>query len=299
MPAGLPGATPVQNAANPSTGTPVIFDLISGPKGSPKDNDKDYATGTGVANANASTGGLSTGIGFGLNVGPQGVPNVQITSGPTYNFTDDYTPGITKPDRTAGDGTMMYIGGGKSDAAGKTTTDPAGLSRNVPYTAGFGIGAAGGGGSRDAGAGPAFTGFTMKMVTAAADVAAAGVIETGFTNRSGLTIPLGMNQFGSGGTATVAPSMTKEEKDAAEHDRAVAAKALKEASEPEKSDDKEGERLKLMADMDKAAEKEDERIRKEREEGAKLPPVTGQVHIKETDDKVKFAEPKPAPKKEK
>lgn len=206
MPAGLPGSTPVQNAANPSLGAAVMFGLLSGPKGSPFDNDKDYAlavspffkldtTTAAVANANASCGALATGIGFGPTVGPQGTLVIKP------NFNDDYTPGVTLPDGTASpNSTIMYIGGGKC------TANVGGLAPPVPYTAGWGIGAAGNGGSRDAGAGPAFTGFSMKMVTATADVANGAVIETGFTNRSGLTIPNTYSEFGSSTTASAAPA---------------------------------------------------------------------------------------------
>ena len=182
MPAGLPGSTLVQNLANPSLGNFVIFDLLSGPKGSPKDRDVDVPylglpAGTGfAASGNASTGGLSTGIGFGSP------PIIGLTAPDSIKaagFSDDYTPGITKPDGTASaNSTIMYIGGGKSDATGAP----------VPYTAGWGIGGAGQGGSRDAGAGPAFTGFVIKLVTAT------GAVVTG------------QSVFGSFGTASAAPA---------------------------------------------------------------------------------------------
>jgi len=244
MPAGLPGSTPVQNAANPSAGTPVIFDLLSGPKGSPRDNDKDYPnggnwqTGTGVANNTASTGALSTGIGFGPNVGPQGTKEVQVPNGSTQNFTDDYVPGISRPDKTVVDSTIMYIGGGKTNAVVN------GAAQNVPYTAGYGIGAAGSGGSRDAGAGPAFTGFTMKTVTAAADIPVGSPIEAGFVNRSTVPVMNGNHEFGSTTTATVAPSMTKEEKEAVEHDKQVAEQHEKTTRETLERDRQHAERVK-------------------------------------------------------
>jgi len=280
MPAGLPGATPAQNSANPALGAAVTFDLISGPKGSPKDNDKDYATGTGVANANASTGQLSTGIGFGLAVGPNGTKDFQpvAVNSPTQNFIDNYTPGLSKPDATSSaDSTIMYIGGGKSDAAGKTTSDPAGTSRTVPYTTGFGIGAAGNGGSRDAGAGPAFTGFTLKLVTAVADVANAAVVETGFTNRSGVTLPNGFSQFGSNTAATAAPAMAGAE----DEDETRAAKEKR----PLRDDEKVQPRLQpkvepngpqevkaLVKDLEKSAKEEEKQIKKEEAEPKKLEP---------------------------
>lgn len=199
MPAALPGSTLVQNLANPSLGNFVLFDLLSGPKGSPKDRDVDIAynaspASAGTASGNASTGGLSTGIGFGS---PPVIGLTAPASIQAAGFTDDYVPGVTKPDGTASaNATYMYIGGGKSDSAGVSS----------PYTAGFGIGAAGQGGSRDAGAGPAFTGFVTKMVTATGAVATGAAVETGYSNRSGVALVTGQSVFGSFGTASAAPS---------------------------------------------------------------------------------------------
>lgn len=198
MPAGLPGATVAQNQANPSQGPMVLFDLLSGPKGSPKERDVDVPylglpAGTGLAaSGNTSTGGLSTGIGYGSPplIGLTAPASIQAAG-----FDDDEVPGVTKPDGTASaNSTIMYIGGGRSNADGTPN----------PYTAGFGIGAAGNGGSRDAGAGPAFTGFTLKMVTAAGAVAAGAVIETGFNNRSGVAMVTGQSTFGSNASASAA-----------------------------------------------------------------------------------------------
>ena len=177
MPAGLPGDTvAINTTGNPNAGRMVLMDPLSGPKGSPFD--KDNA-------GNASTGGLNTGIGFGSP------PIIGLTAPASIllsGFTDDYTPGLTKPDGVAAtNSTYMYIGGGKSDANGLS----------VPYTAGFAIAAAGNGGSRDGGAGPAYTGFAIKMTTAAGAVATAGVIETGFVNRSGVALTTGQSTFGS------------------------------------------------------------------------------------------------------
>src|SRR5262249_58315563 len=100
MPASLPGDTKANNTgANPSAGQAVAFDLLSGPKGSPFDKD---ATG------NASTGQLSTGIGF----NPETVIGGSI---PKAGFTDDYTAGVTLPSGVAAtDSRLMYIGGGKT-----------------------------------------------------------------------------------------------------------------------------------------------------------------------------------------
>lgn len=190
MPAALPGSTAVENAANPSGGLSVIFDLLSGPKGSPFDKD---------AAGNASTGGLSTGIGFGSPpVFGLTAPASIIAAG----FSDDYTPGVTKPDLTASaNSTIMYIGGGRCNppAEGPNGT---GIAAPNPYTTGFGIGKAGQGGSRDAGAGPAFQGFRCKMVTAPGAVANGAAVETGFTNRSGVAMVTGQSVFGSATAAS-------------------------------------------------------------------------------------------------
>ena len=183
MPAALPGATLAQNLANPSQGLNINFDLLSGPKGSPFDKDQ-----TG----NATTGALCTGIGFGSPpiIGLTAPASIQAAG-----FSDDYIPGVTKPDGTSWTTSIgMYIGGGKSDAAGVS----------APYTAGFGIGDAGQGGSRDAGAGPAFTGFLTKMVTATATTANGSAIEAGWLNRSGVSMSVGQSAFGSSTAASAA-----------------------------------------------------------------------------------------------
>src|SRR5262245_5116869 len=195
MPASLPGDTKANNTgANPSAGQPVAFDLLSGPKGSPFDKD---------ASGNASTGQLSTGIGFGSEVliGLTAPASIKAAG-----FTDDYTPGVTKPDGTASaNSNFMYIGGGRQVTSGSPSyKNVAGVAGTNPYTAGFGIGAAGAGGSRDAGAGPAFTGFALKMVTAAGAVATGGVIETGFVNRTGAALVTGQSTFGSATAASAA-----------------------------------------------------------------------------------------------
>jgi hypothetical protein len=181
MPASLPGSTDAQNLANPSAGVAVAFDLLSGPKGSPFDND---------SAGNASTGGLSTGIGCGTN-------NVFGIGQLEPNFDADYIPGVTKPDGTSAvDSTLMYIGGGKSTSDGTPQ----------PYTTGFGIGSAGDGGSRDAGAGPAFTGFLMTTATASGTVADGSEVDTGLVNRSGQTIVSGQSVFGSSADASATPA---------------------------------------------------------------------------------------------
>ena len=196
MPAGLPGSTPVQNAANPSLGQFVLMSPFSGPKGSPFDKDN-----TG----NASTGALSTGIGYGDNdiINQLGfaTPPLAIRS---RGFDDDETPGVTNPDGTTRlDSCLVAIGGGRSVIAGGVA---GGLSQPSPYTAGFGLLGAGNGGSRDAGAGPAFTGFEMKMVTATGAVANGAAIEAGWINRSGVAMVATDSAFGSAAAGSVAPS---------------------------------------------------------------------------------------------
>jgi hypothetical protein len=189
MPASLPGATLAENIANPSAGKAVLYSLLSGPKGSPFD--KDQA-------GNASTGGLSNGIGFGpsLVIGLTAPASIVAAS-----FNDDYTLGVTKPDGTASaNSTIMYIGGGRSNPDGTA----------LPYTAGFGIGGAGNGGSRDAGAGPAFTGFLGKIVTAAAGVANGAVVETGWVNRTGISLVTGQSTLGLASAASVTPTIAEQ-----------------------------------------------------------------------------------------
>jgi hypothetical protein len=187
MPAALPGDTAANNTSgNPNAGRKVMFSSFSGPKGSPFD--KDTA-------GNASTGALSTGIGFGSPpiIGPTAPASIKAAG-----FTDDYTPGVTMPDGTTAATTsvLVAIGGGKSNSAGAP----------VPYTAGFGLLSAGNGGSRDAGSGPAYTGFQTKMVTATGTVANGSAIETGFVNRSGVSLATGQSTFGSASAASAAPA---------------------------------------------------------------------------------------------
>lgn len=223
MPAALPGSTNAQNLANPALGSWVIFDPLSGPKGSPLDNDKDYpaANGDGVAtgaSGKASTGALSTGIGISAqdiirtpNLGPQSIPGVTAPNQIwRAGFEDVLIPGEV-PTYAAGgpppvvassaiNSTRMYIGGGRSDANAN------GIAASNPYAAGIAICGAGNGGSRDGGAGPAFTGFPMQMVTAAGTVANGAAIETGWTNRSGVSVVSGQSTFGSATAALAAAS---------------------------------------------------------------------------------------------
>lgn len=197
MPASLPGATLAQNQGNPSQGGTVLYDPLSGPKGSPLDRDQA---------GNCSTGALCTGIGFGArNIIGLTAPASITAAG----FNDDYAPGsrgVTYGAQNTVLSRFMYIGGGRM------VTNPVAADKfSVPfspseYTAGILIGLAGNGGSRDAGAGPAFTPFAAKMVTAAAGVAIGGVIETGFVNRSPRALVTGESVFGSATAATAAPS---------------------------------------------------------------------------------------------
>ena len=206
MAASLPGATHDENAANPTQGRAVIFDPLSGPKRSPFGG----ATLSWDANnhvvktpdpTNLSSGALATGIGFG-SPPVFGVPSPQsIING---GFTDDYTVGVTTPGGTASaDARHVYIGGGRSDAsAGKE-----GIAATNPYTAGYAICMAGNGASRDGGAGPVFTGFPIKTVTAPTDnIANGSTVETGWVNRSGQTLRTNQSVFGSGGTPNAAPT---------------------------------------------------------------------------------------------
>jgi hypothetical protein len=204
MPAGLPSDSLVNNLANPSVGRAVIFDPLSGPKGSPFDKG---SAGT------ASTGALSTGIGFGLSY-INGLTNATTTGEAIFKagFNDNYVPGTKIATYAAApppgvvatsamNSTSMYIGGGRSSANAVVPDKYSVPFVPVPYTAGVVLCAAGNGGSRDAGAGPAFTGFPMKMVTATGAVATGAAVETGFVNRSGVALVATQSVFGSDAAA--------------------------------------------------------------------------------------------------
>ena len=208
MPASLSGATLAQNQGNPTQGVMVLMDPTSGAKAGPFDASKiDYSTGTPPGwNAttkvpiklndplNLSTGALSTGVGFGSEeIGEAAVVVSSVGRFKGAGFTDDYKPGVSTP--AAADATnsrFMYIGGGRSNAGGAPN----------PYTAGFGIAAAGGGGARESGA----LGFGAKVVTAAAGVAVGAVVETGFVNRGANALTTGQSTLGVASAALAALS---------------------------------------------------------------------------------------------
>jgi hypothetical protein len=222
MPAALPGSTAAQNKANPSLGKAVIFCPLSGPKGSPLDA-RTFGAWDAVSRLpavttdpnNISTGALQTGIGISAepimavnpSTNPQTAPGAIFRAG----FEDNLIPGEAVTAYAAGgpppvvstqavDSTMMYIGGGRCDA------NTNGVAAPDPYTAGVQLLSAGNGGTRDAGAGPAFTGFGLKMVTAAGTVAVGAAVETGFVNRSTRSLVSGESVFGSSAAASAAPA---------------------------------------------------------------------------------------------
>lgn len=202
MPASLPGATAAENAGNPTQGPAVIMDPLSGPKGTLFDarTIASWAAGAPVYAAdpaNLTTGGLSTGIGFGSppifgpgNVFGQG----SLIGFGDDNFTDDYIPGVDLPVGTAAaDSRMTYIGGGRSEPDG--TPDPFVVTD-------VGICMAGNGGSRDSGT----AGFPVKTVTATGTVANGAAVEAGFLNRSGVSIATGQSVFGSSTASNSTPA---------------------------------------------------------------------------------------------
>jgi len=207
MPAFMMGGTA---AANPSVGKQVLMCPFSGPSGSPFDAKKavfynnlpgGIAWSAPVADvANISTGGLSAGIGFGTSNFDGFADNQPGRVLPDQNYTDDYTPGVTLPSGVAATTAILTaIGGGKVVVSGAGND----IYTVTPYVAqpllGFG-----GGGSRDAGAGPAFTGFGTKAVTATGAVAVGAAVETGFLNRTSFALNSGKTVFGSATAASPA-----------------------------------------------------------------------------------------------
>ena len=181
-------AGPLVVPVNPSAGAAVLMNPFSGPEGSPFDFDEIDGH---------STGALNTGIGFGLNR-VVGVPNPSsLVAG---GFNDDYVPGITLPNGTlAVDARLTCIGGGRSGPALN------GAAANTPYDEqpllAFGNGA-----SRDGGAGPAFTGFSVRSVIAAGATAPGAAIEPGYLNRTGVAMITGQAAFGS--SVAASPAVT-------------------------------------------------------------------------------------------
>lgn len=179
-------AGPSTVPANPSAGKTVLMNPFSGPKGSPFDRDQA---------GNHSTGALNTGIGFGCNlvIGPTAPQSIK-----DKGFNDDYIPGVSLPSGVlATDAKLTCIGGGKSTACVN------GIAPTVPYEE-QPLLAFGEGGSRDAGAGPAYTGFSIKMVTASGSVAEDAAIETGFLNRNTQAMASGQSAFGNSNAASAA-----------------------------------------------------------------------------------------------
>jgi hypothetical protein len=209
MAASLPGSTPAQNLANPSAGVAVLMSPFSGPQGSAFSGRTITAWTGGTPTytqdvTNMSTGGLNTGIGFGSPpiIGPTAPGSITAAG-----YNDDYTPGVdfynsSASKQTATTSILTAIGGGRSNIVngtgpnGNGTPPGTNVSSPVPYNA-QPLLMAGNGGSRDAGAGPIFTGFGIKTVTATATVANGAVVEAGFTNRSGVSITNGQSVFGS------------------------------------------------------------------------------------------------------
>jgi hypothetical protein len=192
--------------SNPTSGKAVTMSPFSGPKGSPFDAKKYPAniyqpklTDLVVDPTNYSTGALSTGIGFAPTTRSPGMGGVYDRTIPaSVNFfSDDAMPGVTMPNGTAApDARLLAIGGGRSTA--NTVAAP---SVPQPYNA-LPILNFGNGGSRDAGAGPIFVGFGMKLVTAVGTVAQGAAIESGFVNRQEVPITVGNSQFGSSNTSS-------------------------------------------------------------------------------------------------
>jgi len=209
----------VSNAVFVVGGNAMTFSPFSGPKGSPFDalmypsNIVHPIPSQRVANtSDHSTGALSTGIGLALN---DNVPGIQYplfqpavpdsVNKPLYH----YQPGLTLPaDSAAPDARLLAIGGGKNVVTAGAGGDwSRGTSAPVPYIAQPILGA-GNGGSRDAGAGPAFTGFGMNVVAnpTAAVIANGAVIEAGWVNRMGVDL-LGLASA-LGSSTTASPAVT-------------------------------------------------------------------------------------------
>ena len=178
----MPAYNMAASDAQGASGKAVLMSPFSGPLNSPFDARTMDFSGTEPVYTNdptnLSTGALSTGIGFGIGTatvinvanGESGAAEAIDNRG----FSDNYTPGLTMPDGTAAAGSaLLAIGGGRSNADGTS------LGYNAQPLLAFGNG-----GSRDAGAGPVYTGFALKTVTATGAVAVGAAIEAGWVNRT-------------------------------------------------------------------------------------------------------------------
>jgi hypothetical protein len=204
------GAAGGSNAQVAAAGAKAVLCCpFSGPTGSPFEaRTISYGAGANTPtytkqSGNYSTGALQTGIGFGLNhvIGPTAPQSIKDAG-----FTDDYDPGVDLPSGVATTTAILnLIGGGKSvrtqGAPGNGFPTTEYFMATVPYDE-QPILAFGNGGARDAGAGPIFTGFGTKMVTAVGTVTVGGVVETGFVNRADGSIVVGQSVFGSATAAS-------------------------------------------------------------------------------------------------
>jgi hypothetical protein len=100
----------------------------------------------------------------------------------------------------------MYIGGGRTILNPIVADRPSIPFSPNPYVTGVAICAAGNGGSRDAGAGPAFTGFPVRLLAPTGTVLNGSPVVAGFVNRSNVSITNGQAVFTSETTALAAPA---------------------------------------------------------------------------------------------
>jgi hypothetical protein len=202
MPASLPGSSLASNLGNPGDGLFVMFDALSGPKGSPFDKDFDTGISGGpLPSGKCSTGAMQTGIGYNAQ-------NVMLAGQIAPSFTDDYIPGKSNPASTdTMDSTYVYLGGGRCDANAGGSAAPNPYATGIAPLCGAGRGdGLAAGSSRDGGIGPAYTGFPVKTVTATGNVALGAAVEAGWLNRSYRAIVSGESVFGSSTTPNTAVS---------------------------------------------------------------------------------------------
>jgi len=187
------------NNAGSAAGRAVTCCPFSGPRNSPLDARTITSWVGGIPQysnnpTNYSTGALSTGLGFGIgtlnHIGPTAPASVRAAG-----FTVGAVPGVTLPGGTsAPDARLLALGGGRSNVDG--TANPYATQQLLGF---------GNGGSRDAGAGPVFTGYGMSMVTATANVNPGDPIgATTFKNRvqPGFVLPAQNSAFGSANDAS-------------------------------------------------------------------------------------------------